>query len=288
MPLSTFSGLSSLADVVPSERIVETIQAAALPPVVAEMVAWIEDCPPGAGNTIQWPRWAATTVPSGTKGETEAFDAVSMATDSETVQVAFVGMDVPLSDEASHDGAGLPQGLLIEGVRAVRDRVDSDVLATIATATNSEDFTGSPLNLQRWGATAAVFRALSPPSEQGFAAILHTHQLDTLLADMRLTAATLMPATADQRLFGAASGPVGFYENIAVFATTNAPVNGGVYSAAFTPIGNGASALGLAIAEPVGVELQRDAVRKVTHAVFSARFGAVVVIQGRLVEALTG
>lgn len=276
----------NMSDLVPLSNIGDVVQSANWDPIVAESVAWIKDLPPGRGPKQTWPRWQRVPVTPGTKPELADFEAVDMFTEAAEVTVGYVGISVPISREVIHDAAvAIPRTAIEEAVRGVRDRIDSDVLAVISGTPHTEGADNDELDLDTWGEHLAAYKKLKPPGTR-HAFIGHSDQIADLLADIRDKGATLLPANT-QGMFGATTGLIGIFENIAIFETQNVPPAGDGWGGCFTPIGDRLSGLGLVVAERLGVEIDNAPRQKAVHAVVAARYGAIQTNPDRILRVVS-
>jgi len=240
-------------ELIPTEQIVNFIDGYGYPALTALFVA---AAMPSVGSIpVRMPRWNQITPTAGTKTEGSGFAEVTIDTTEETITPGIVGMEVPITDEAKAGAIiGVPEGLLIEGIAAMANRMDVDGHAVSTSATNSQGAVTDVFNRAKVNAAMASYRALSIPNGFRHALVVGNGGFRDLEADSILESATKEMGFA---AFSADSGYKGTYGGLDLFLTQNIATEGAGRSCYITPVGNGRSGLGYAITQRIVVESNR-------------------------------
>lgn len=254
---------------------------------------------PGKGSiAVRFGRWdqldGGSGVPAGTKTETDVLTDVTLATSESSITPGIVGFRLPISDEAvemvEHSNE-VPAEALAECLRALNDRIDSDILSGSTSATNIAGAATDIFTAAKFRSASATYRALKlPPAAMGHAFVGHFDHFRDLEESVGSTSAPFTASAAAESLFGApgASAYRGDYMGFRMFETGNTPVDGAGWSGCMTPIGAG-SGLGCVMVKSPEIKMTRgdDAeVRKVTYFNVSAWYGAGLVNPSRILEVL--
>lgn len=290
MPISTFTGLSAAQHIVPTEEIDGFIAGYEYPIPVSMALAWVV---PGTGSTPhRFPRWGEITVPGGTVAETVAFADANISTAEGTGTPGMVGFRMPISDEvvAAATG-GVPAAVLIEGIRALTNRMDSDLCGISTSATNATGAITDTFTLAKFRSALAAYKALRiPDSPFGHAMVLDHGPAAALLESLHSSAATLLVSQGDSMGLGPVAGRIGRLYGVEVFETGNVAAESTGKSNFMTPIGATHSGLGLVLSKMPHIEVSRgdDATaRKVTYYVFAAWYAAALANTRRFLEVLS-
>jgi hypothetical protein len=287
--LGTYVGTSELTELVPTEIIPQYVASYNYAPMVGRTVCWTV---PGTGSIARrFPRWnAISSVPSGTKAESDQFTIVNIDTTESTITPGIVGLRLPISIEAEVQtvlASGINRAVLDECIRAVLDRQDADILSDSATNTAgavTDNFTAA-----KFRAAAAAYRALNiSPTAAGTACVLHQDGFRDLEESLGASAATLNPSETDKSMFGDTAGYHGPYHGFQVFSSSNVPADSSNWSGAMTPIGQG-SGYGLVESQGLSVKMSEgdDAVsRLVKYYVIYAWYAAALTNPNNLLEVL--
>lgn len=295
--LSTKLDTSAVEELIPTEMIGDFIAGYEYTAPSGLAVAWAK---PGKGSIVhRFPRWnqldGGSGVPSGTKTETDVFTDVTLDTTESSITPGFVGFRLPISDESSAEvqsGSAVPVGAVLEAVRGLNDRMDSDILSSITSATNTVGAATDNFTAAKFRAAAAQARTLELTDfGMGVACILHHDGFRDLEESIGGTTAPFTASNADASLFGAPRPGAyrGSYMGFKMFESGNIPANASNWAGCMTPCGAGASGLGIVITEGAKVVPTRgdDAEnRKVTYYVVSAWYGAGISNPSRILEIL--
>ena len=292
--LSTYMGTSEATELIPTELLSTFVQAYEYPVPVGLQIAWAR---PGRGNIpVRFPRWnqlnSGSGVPAGTKSETDVFTDVTLDFAESTITPGIVGFRLPISDE-SEAGAiiGVQAGAVIQAILALVDRIDSDVLSSSTSATNSTGSVSDVFTLSKMRAACAAYKALEvPPSPMGVAIALHHNGAAALLESLGSSAATMLKNPADSLAFGTQPGYLGSLFGVQIYESANVPAESTGHSNPMTPIGFQQSGLGIVMNRvPEVIPTRGDDAenRKVTYLVCSAWYGTGVTNPNRLLEVLS-
>lgn len=275
-----------VTELIPPEQIVNFIDGYGYPALTALFVA---AAIPSVGSIpVRMPRWNSISVPSGTKTEGADFSQVAPDTTEESITPGIVGMEIPLTDEAKAGSViGIPEQLLIEGINAMSNRMDTDGHAVSTSATNTAGTTATVLNRVAMNAYATAYRALNLPAGWRNAFVVGNSGYRDLEEDEVLQSATKDMGFA---AFASASGYQGTYGSFDLFLTQNIATEGPGRSNYMTPIGNGRSGIAYAITQRIVVESNRGVLgarsARDFH-VFRAWYGTGLRNRTRLLECLS-
>jgi hypothetical protein len=290
--LGTFTGASELEELVPTELIDDYVAGSNFAPTVGKLICRIKA---GKGSIpVKLPRFnAVSSVPAGTKTESDTFTDVNIDTDESSVTPGIVGLRIPISEEALVQtvmGPAIERAILDEVIRAVEDRIDSDILSPITSATNTVGAATDNFTMAKVWAALAAYRALKiAPGPLGTALLLHDDGFRDLEVSLGETTATLTPTAADEVLFGPTTGYHGTYHGLQILSSPNAPANASNWSGCVTPIGDNVSGLAYVQAQPVRVVISEgdDAkVRAVLYAIVRAWYGTGIGDPNKILEVL--
>lgn len=277
--LDTFTGLSSLNDVVPSGQIGDLVLGYNYAPTVAQLVAWIENLEPGKGSTFTFPRFDEVTVPAGTKLESDLMGEAELTTAGTTVTPAYFGLTAPISYEVMHDAQiGVRASSVVEFGRAVRNRVDQDLLSLATSLTTTVGTATSPLSLPYFNTIIAAAKTAIRPEGGQLVLIAAPSGIRDLLNDTVLESATMLPGLARDIDLGGLP-IVGSIGGVLVLESANIPTSGGGFEGIVTVAGRGRSCLGMVVAEKIGAGYDVIEQRKVLNVTVSARIGFGVTAQ---------
>lgn len=272
----------SAASIVPADNIASFVASFEWAPLITEFVAWIRGIGRGEGGVADQSRWNELATPAGTKGENVEFPVVTASTAGVQISASYVGLALQLSTELTYDAVPAVQAsVLIEATRSVRNRVDSDFLSLFASAASSGNLTGQALTAARLGTEAVTWRALKVPAGPlGYAIVLGGTQLGSFLEDLRSSGATLTPKLTEMNF--SSPNMLGQWEGFSIMTSELCPTSGADDVGAFLAPGDTTCAIQLAVAEPVGVEIERNALSKSDFAVIASRYGTGIVLPARI------
>lgn len=250
-------------DVIPTEEIVDFVRAYPRATPVSMSVAWIKQST-GIVPCL-FPRLSTSAViPAGTKTEAASFTRVATSTGSDTTTAAFVGSELALTDELvmSSKVRGLPATVIIDRLRAMANRIDTDVLANFDGLSSTSGDTGTDLTRAGMGLALAAYWALNLDDSMGeHAALLANSAASQLMQDNLTTTAV----AGHTERFGVGVS-LGEFQGLVLLRAANAAAISGGYASGITPIGNERSGLLLGISEAInarppqrGSEGERDA-----------------------------
>lgn len=251
-------------DVIPTEEIVDYVRAYPRPTPVGVAVAWIKQ----ARGIVPclFPRLStAGVIPAGTKTEGASFTRVASSTASDSVTAAFVGSELALTDELrmSSGVRGLPEAVIQDRIKALANRVDTDLLANLDGLSNTSGDTSTDLTRQGLSQALAAYWALNLDDGMGEHAVLLANSAASQLRQDQLT--TTAPTAAQESMFGIGVS-MGTWHGLVVLRAANADAISGGYASGMTPIGNQRSGLLLGLSESInargpnrGSEGERDA-----------------------------
>lgn len=241
-------------------------------------LSWSEGVTVGSGDTFDFIRYVAVTVPSGVKVEATG---VAPNETIETLQAqataGVVGLVIDQSYESIQDArAGSASGAAAEAARAIRKRALTDMLATATDLTASIGDAADACDLAHLGAAMASFESNCNPDGSPVGIVLHPGCWNTLTADLRVAAANsiLQMGTALPQHF-VGSGARGTLFGAGVFVTDSVAASTTGRSNIITPLGQGKSVLGLAIWVPVSAVELGPTDRYTSRTLMVARYGAV-------------
>ena len=185
-------------------------------------------------------------VPAGTKSESDTFTDVDLHTAESSVTPGLVGFRMPVSDEAAVQSlAGVQAGALVEAIRALEDRIDTDILAGSASATSIVGAAADDLTLTKFRAACATYKATDPMGADHACVLSHTCAGD-LLDSLHATGASFARSAGDSFDMKPVAGYLGKLHGFDCFESGNVADNGsGADSNFMTPIGHQKSGLGL-------------------------------------------
>lgn len=247
--MATETTATSATELVPTEKIGLYIQSVNLPERIGLTIAWAE---PGQGSiAVRFPRLDGITVPAGTKTEAADFSRVEQLFSESTITPGLVGFEQVITDEAmvmTVKGPAIRAVVIDNALRHLWDRVDTDVLASSTSSTNTTGATTDVFGRDKFQAAIAAYNALDIPGlGMGVALVLDQGPMADLTADMVLSTAT----TADRfaGLLGPSSGYRGNVFGVEVFCSSRVATEGAGMSNFMTPIGYQASGLGIVVQE---------------------------------------
>lgn len=289
--------LSLLTETVPTEDINTFVQSYEYALPVGQIVAWARPSPLGS-VAVRFPRWnqvnAATGVPAGTKTEGASFTRVTVDQTESSITPGLVGLEMALTDEVQRAAGiegGVMAGVIIEALNAMSDRIDTDVLSSSTSATNTAGATGDNFTVSKFNAATAAYRALNiPAGPMGTAFIAHSDAIRDLTESWGTSSAPFQTNHALGAAFGPTPGYHGQYLGFQVFESSNVPAEAPGWSNGMTPIGAGASGLGIAMTEAPSVRSNRGSVGELDAEdmfVLRAWYGAGLTNPSRYLEVLS-
>ncbi len=261
--LTDFQGVADEQEVIPVELIGEFIQEFEYPARVGMGIVWAK---PGRGNVpLTFPRWdeltdtsgPTTGVPAGTKTESDQFDYREVPMSENTITPGLVGFRIFRSDEAAAASpAGVPAGMLAAGLTALMDRMDSDLLSSITSLTNSEGLVTDTYNLVRFRSDVAAFKLLNVPAGSAKAAVISSGMAQELYESLHTSQATLVTSGGAPNL-GPEAGYQGDLQRVQIYESQSLPVSGAGRAGVMTSIGDMQSCLGAVVNEMPNVTTTR-------------------------------
>ncbi|MGH1451195.1 MAG: hypothetical protein ACRBBM_17460 [Pseudomonadaceae bacterium] len=261
--LTTFQGRADESEVIPVEKIGRFIQKYEYPARVGLGLVWAK---PGQGNIPRtFPRWdelqdvagATTGVPAGTKAESDQFVYREVPMSEETITPGMVGFRIFRSDETSAEApAGVPAGMLSAGLEALMDRMDSDLLSSITSLTNTEGVVTDTYNLARFRADLAAFKLLNVPANAAKVAVLSSGMMQELYESLHTSQATLV-STGGMPNLGPDAGYQGDLQRVQIYESQQLPVSTTGRAGVMTALGENKSCLGAVINEMPNVTTTR-------------------------------
>lgn len=281
------STTTTLNDFIPSEAINDYIDGYPLAQPLARAVAWEE-----RGKTtvpFRFPRFDQTAVPAGNK--TEAADAtrVAMALSSSEATPLVVAMEIAVTDEISSAQAhpGLPETLVMEAMRAMRDRIDSDIHAAAAGATSTSGAFTDTLDEDKLLDGVNTFIALDTADGSSLPVCVLGHSsAASLRKSSKLSSASEMVGSSFMDGVAGANR-LGVYGGVEVWESGNVATESGGNNNYITMPGRRMSGLGFVVSEELYAETNRSAEgarAKETYTVFAASYGTVVTHASRITE----
>lgn len=264
MPVLTdFQGVADESEVIPVELIGDFIQEFEYPNRVGLGLVWAQ---PGRGNVPRtFPRWdeltdtsgPTTGVPAGTKAESDQFDYREVPMSENTITPGLVGFRIFRSDEAdAASPAGVPAGMLAAGLDALMDRMDTDLLSSITSLTNSEGLVTDTYDLVRFRSDVAAFKLLNVPGMATKAAVISSGMAQELYESLHTSQATLVTTGGAPNL-GPEAGYQGDLQRVQIYESQNLPVSGAGRAGVMTALGDRQSCLGAVINEMPNVTTTR-------------------------------
>lgn len=255
---------ADFAEVVPQENVDQMILGAnlALPTLVA--LAWSKPVGPGKGNTVNIPTRTSLAVPAGTKAENADFTLVSQSTDEATLTGGYIGLADEVSSELAYDAMIDAVGdVITNAVEHLRDRVDADGAALLATTANDSDFTAEAGGLgddNMLTALAAFVNQQPNKSAAGWGFVGNAAQFRDMNLDLRAAGGAQLGGDAEServaQMMGMREGYMGVRHKMQYFLSTNVDVTGGNASGAIMTLGS-SGALAYRVWEPINVETRR-------------------------------
>lgn len=182
---------TSLTELIPPERIEELIGMENRAAAPHDLIAWLKDMSDQPANQLAIPRYDKTDVPSGTKAEAAEFSNVEQTASEATISWGDVGLARELTDVAGQLARQQAEDMFMLNLRAMRERVSSDILGLITSASNTSDFSTTNLDLDKWGTATAAFSAQLPYAGFMRVAVLSTNQLRDLKKAVRNAGGTI-------------------------------------------------------------------------------------------------
>lgn len=279
--------LTGFQELVPTEWINTNVLAPNLATPTYLAVAWNLVVPQGEGSTVAIPRYAAWTPTAGNKTEAAAFARVEMTTAENTVSAGVVGAGVFVSRELTHDQVvrGAEQ-IVGNAVRGMVNRVDSDGLGGISSATNTADHGDVALTTTLLINDQATFRGQNPNADR-LALLLSEIQFRDLRKSMDATTAANFgndARSSDIRtLVGTKAGFRGMWEDLEVYVSTNIPTAASKDEGAIVAAGEG-GALVYCSWQPITVDSEPNYESHGWDFWLSARYGVGISNDANMLE----
>lgn len=289
MTLSTAQTATEITELVPTESINSFVAGYEYAPLVGMSLAWTIA---GQGSVPKdFPRWqqldAGSGVPAGTKTETNTFTDVTLDTTRDRITPGFVGFRLPVSDEADRSSdVAIEASRLVQCLNALNDRMDSDIHASAASATNTVGAFTDSCTLEKFRAAVASWKALNLETTEAVC-VLHSTPAATLLGGLHATSATMPKRPGDQLALGTTQGYIGSLYGFDVHESGNVASESGGHNNYMTRAGTQLSGIGLVVNEMPNIRVSRgdDAeARAVTYLVCRAWYGAGVCNADYLLE----
>lgn len=163
--ITNATDIASLPEFINSEVIEKKRIKAAMDKVAFELVAEMVDLTGLDTNTIAKGQWTEVSVAGGTHTETDEIAAVEQTATEVTIGVDSVGIRAAVSTEVIDSITNLMADVMVNQLRAMKKRQDTDWHTNVTSATNSGDYSGLPMDLDVFGDELAAFMAQNPPSE---------------------------------------------------------------------------------------------------------------------------
>lgn len=237
---------TSLASLIPAEKIESRLREVNLPPVVAPLIADAASVEAGVGSQVSVVKMSDITIPSGTTGENVEFPVVTSSPTDQTITPGKVGVSFQLSREGSYDAIF---NMLMRYVELIRKklmlRVDQDLLNLVLSSANTNNDTGADLTETRLTDTQIQFAAQNPSVSGPVAYVGTPRVIGDLKLDIQASGGTRLggdavSAQAAQLMgttLGAANGFQGEWNGVRLFQTTQAPTTGTDCNAAMVIMG---------------------------------------------------
>lgn len=223
------------------EKIEARIREPNLPPLVASVIADIDNVGEGMGSVVSIIKMADMVVPAGTTAENAEFPVITSTDTDITIADGLVGVSFQLSSKASKDAI---ENTLVRKANLIQKklalRIDQDGLDLVLGSNNTQSYTGANLTEQRL-TTAQVTFASQNPSASGTPAFVATPRvIGDLKLDLQASGGTRLGADAQSaaiaamlgQTIGSANGFQGMWNGLALFQTTQAPTTGNDCNAA--------------------------------------------------------
>lgn len=292
MPLSTYLGTTEATEYVPTERIGPIIAGFQYTATVGMGVAWPERAMGSVPH--RFVRWNELTIASGTVAETVDAPDTNVDTTESSIAAASVRFRLPISDDLVMEQAQqgrIPMSALAEAMRALQNRIDSDILSASTSATQTNGSVTRTYTLTEFKDDIRAYDALDvPPGMSGTVAVISKAAGHQLTDSLTSAAATLIKSEGDTLQVSQRGGFMGTLHGISVYKSGNVPNESTGASGLMTEAGQNASGYGFTIARlPSVVPTRGDDAerRKVTYFVFDAFYGTGLTSPTRSLELLT-
>lgn len=282
---------TSLTELIPAELIEEIIGQENRATPIFDLVSWRKDMSaPGAGATWAVPYWEPSEVPSGTKTETGSFTNVEATTADSVITPGVVGLARALTDVAAQDAKQADaMEMFMLNLRAMKQRLTTDVLALSTSATNTSDFSGTNFDLADFGVATTAFDAQFPYS--GFARVLigHTNLVRDLKISLRSSGASLEATGRGLGVLEMFEGDMYKLEGYTIIPSALLPqYDASNDSSMLVVVGNDAdrtwSTLARGMWWDLKNEIQREGLEQISYLITSARYGVGITKQANLRE----
>lgn len=269
---------ADFADIIPQEDQEQYIIEANVPKPVYLSLSWAEGVDRGHGPNVRFTGLGLPTVPAGTKAENAAFPFASQSMSSHNLSGGYVGFSDLLSKELDYDATRSAFKIMVRNaLRALVLRVDRDLAATTASATNSTTF-GAALTEADIDDVYAQFVVQNPNSDD-WGIVLHPFQLRDVNASIRAAGGTYLgggnASEEVRRQMGYRQGFVGRRGNLDYWSSNNVPITLGVGTGAIMSQGD-FGALAFRSWEAMTVEDKYEPGSKFWELTFANRYGLTI------------
>lgn len=281
---------TSLTELIPAERIEEIIGMENRAAAPHDLIAWRKDMSDQPATLWSVPRFDKTDVPAGTKAEASEFSNVEQTASEATITWGDVGLSRELTDAAGQLARMNAEATFMLNLRAMRERVSSDILGLTTSATNTSDFSGAALDLTKWGTATAAFNAQLPYAGFARVAVLHPAQVADLKAEIRTNGGTIEATGRGLGLLeGQGDGSIYMFEGWTIIESALVPqFDASNWSGALIVVGKDAlhtwSTFGWGVWKGITNEIERHAKKLTSDLVTSARYGVGITNQSNLRE----
>jgi hypothetical protein len=281
---------TSLTELIPAEKIEEIVGQENRATPIYDFISWRKDMSqPGAGATWAVPAWDASEVPAGTKAETAEFTNVEATLSDIVITPGVVGLSRELTDPAAQDAKQNAEEMFLLNLRAMKQRLTTDLLALATSATNTSNFSGTNFDLDDWGACTAAFDAQFPYA--GFSRVLlgHTNLIRDFKIAVRNSGASLEATGRGLGLLEMFEGQVYMFEGYTIVSSALLPqFDASNDSSMLVVVGNDANRTWSTLARgmwwDLKNEIERDAKKQTNNLITSARYGVGITKQANLRE----
>lgn len=278
---------TSLTELISAEEIERIIGEENRAASIHELVSWRKEVIPGHAAWAV-PRWDKSDIPAGTKAETSEFTNVEATLSEATISPGVVGLSRELTDPAAQDARQNAAEMFALNLRGMRERLTSDVLGLITSATNTSSFSGTNLDLDKWGTATAAFEGQNPyPFTR--VAILSVNQLRDLKKAIRNSGGTIEATGRGLGVLGAIQGQIFEFEGWVIVSSGLVPEFDATNdSGALVVVGPGEARVWSTFARAfwwdLRNEVERDGKKQTNSLITSARYGVGITNQSNLRE----
>lgn len=246
----------------------------------------------GLGNVpVRFGRFGAMSSAPSSKTESDQFALVDVTQSESSITPAIIGFRSFVSDEAmsSVGNGSVPTGVVEQMLLALIDQMDSSILSSSTSATNTSGTVTRTYNLAAFRADMLAFKALHAGLASDVAVTLYRTASSELTADLHNTGATLARSANDDAELGPSQGFIGRLHGVQLWETDNLPTESTGHSGLMTHTGDRASGYGVVVNQmPTIIPTRYDDAesRAGTYFVGRQHFGAGLTNPNKCLEIL--